>query len=137
MTREIISLGSVARVLPRHSSNKKTDRRTPSDSSRERVPPRRRPPGKTVDEQALELREGGASYSAIARRLELHRAGDAHGAFLRALRLRNDTEREVLIANERERLDTLEKRIRDRDAALPEKLERRLGALESLRTALQ
>jgi hypothetical protein len=69
--------------------------------------------------------------------LELHRAGDAHGAFLRALRIRNDAEREVLIANERVRLDTLEKRIRDRDAALPEKLERRLGALESLRTALQ
>jgi hypothetical protein len=123
--------------LPRHSSNKKTDRRTPSDSSRERVAPRRRPPGKTVDEQALELREGGASYSAIARRLELHRAGDAHGAFLRAVRIRNDAEREVLIANERVRLDTLEKRIRDRDAAMPEKLERRLGALESLRTALQ
>ena len=124
-------------VLPRHSSNKRTDRRTPSDSSRERVAPRRRPPGKTVDEQALELREGGASYSAIARRLELHRAGDAHGAFLRALRLRNDAERDVLIANERERLDTLEKRIRERDAAVPEKLERRLGALESLRTVLK
>jgi hypothetical protein len=126
----------VGGVLPRHSSNKRTDRRTPSDSSRERVPPRRRAPGKTVDEQALELREGGASYSAIARRLELHRAGDAHGAFLRALKSRNDEERQVLIVSERERLDTLEKRIRERDAELPEKLERRLGALESLRTSL-
>ena len=56
---------------------------------------------------------------------------------MRALRLRNDAERDVLIANERERLDTLEKRIRERDAAVPEKLERRLGALESLRTVLK
>lgn len=123
--------------MPRHSSNKRTDRRGPNDSTRERVQPRRRPPGKTVDEQALELREGGASYSAIARRLELHRAGDAHGAFLRALKSRNDEEREQLIVSEQGRLDTLEKRIRERDAAVPEKLARRLGALESLRTALQ
>jgi len=38
--------------------------------------------------------------------------------------------------SEQERLDTLEKRIRERDAEVPEKLERRLGALESLRTSL-
>jgi len=101
------------------------------------VPPRRRVAGRTVDEQALELREGGASYSAIARRLELHRAGDAHGAFLRALKSRNDEERQVLIVSEQNRLNTLEQRIRERDAALPEKLERRLGALESLRSSLQ
>jgi hypothetical protein len=69
--------------------------------------------------------------------LELHRAGDAHGAFLRALKSRNDEEREQLIVSEQGRLDTLEKRIRERDAAVPEKLARRLGALESLRTALQ
>ena len=92
--------------------------------------------GKAIDEQALELREEGASYSAIARRLELKRAGDAHGAFLRALKTRDTDERQQLIVNEQERLNTLEQRIRDRDAALPEKLERRLGALESLRTAL-
>ena len=123
--------------MPRHSSNKRTDRRGSNESTRERVQPRRRPPGKTVDEQALELREGGASYSAIARRLELHRAADAHGAFLRALKSRNDEERQQLIVSERERLDTLEARIRDRDAEAPEKLARRLGALESLRTSLQ
>ena len=92
--------------------------------------------GKAIDEQALELREEGASYSAIARRLELKRAGAAHGAFLRALKTRATDERQQLIVNEQERLNTLEQRIRDRDAALPEKLERRLGALESLRTAL-
>jgi argininosuccinate lyase len=68
--------------------------------------------------------------------LELHRAGDAHGAFLRALKSRNDEDRQQLIVSEQERLDTLEKRIRERDAELPEKLERRLGALESLRTSL-
>jgi hypothetical protein len=69
--------------------------------------------------------------------LELHRAGDAHGAFLRALKSRNDEEREQLIVSEQGRLDTLEKRIRERDAAVPEKLARRLGALESLRTSLR
>ena len=68
--------------------------------------------------------------------MELKRAGDAHGAFLRALKTRDTDERQQLIVNEQERLNTLEQRIRDRDAALPEKLERRLGALESLRTAL-
>jgi len=69
--------------------------------------------------------------------LELHRAGDAHGAFLRALKSRNDEERQQLIVSEQGRLNTLEQRIRERDAALPEKLERRLGALESLRSSLQ
>ena len=99
--------------------------------------PRRRVPGKTVDEQALELREGGASYSSIARRLELHRAADAHGAFLRAVKLRNEDERSRLIVSEQDRLDTLEKRIRERDADVPDKLARRLVALESLRTSLR
>jgi hypothetical protein len=124
-------------IVPRHGSKKRTDRRSPSDSPRERAQPHRRVSGKAIDEQALELREGGASYSAIARRLELRRAGDAHGAFLRALKTRSLDDRQQLIVSEQERLDKLELRIRERDAALPEKLERRLGALESLRTSLQ
>ena len=127
----------MACLLPRHGSKKRTDRRTPSESPRERAQPHRRVSGKAIDEQALELRETGASYSAIARRLELRRAGDAHGAFLRALKARNTDDREQLIVSERERLDKLELRIRERDADLPEKLERRLGALESLRTSLK
>jgi hypothetical protein len=90
-----------------------------------------------VDEEALALREEGASYSAIARRLELSRAVDAHAAFIRALRLRTGDEREQVISREHVRLDLLEVRIRERDAAQPEKLARRLTALETLRALPQ
>jgi len=92
--------------------------------------------GVSVDEQALALRERNASYSTIARQLTLARATDAHRAFIRALSSRSGDEQQKLVANERVRLEELELRIRDRDAKDPEKLERRLKALENLRTAL-
>jgi hypothetical protein len=41
-----------------------------------------------------------------------------------------------LVERERERLDQLEVRIRARDAAEPEKLKTRLGALEAMRASL-
>jgi hypothetical protein len=90
----------------------------------------------SVDEQALALRERNASYSSIARHLTLPRATDAHRAFIRAISSRNGDEQLQLVAKERVRLDELEVRIRERDAADPEKLERRLKALGNLRTAL-
>lgn len=82
------------------------------------------------------MREAGVPYSTIARRLELHRATDAHGAFIRAVRSRAGDEQQRLVTNERARLDELEVRIRERDASQPEKLERRLLAVENLRAAL-
>lgn len=89
-----------------------------------------------IDREALELRETGASYSAIARNLELGRATDAHRAFIRALHSLSGDERERVIKNEGQRLDKLETRIRDRDATQPEKIERRLLAVGELRAAL-
>jgi hypothetical protein len=98
---------------------------------------RRRVPAPQVDQQALELREAGASFSAIARSLELHRAMDAHRCFVRALGLRSDDERPKLVDNERARLDLLEQRIRQRDASNPVKIERRLLGVTKLREAIR
>lgn len=89
-----------------------------------------------TDELALRRRETGASYSAIARGLELPRAADAYDAFIRALRRREGEERRLLVARESERLDQLEVRIRERDAAEPDKVARRLLGVGHLREAL-
>jgi hypothetical protein len=90
----------------------------------------------SVDEQALSLREADMSYAAIARKLELSRAVDAHKAFIRAVLSRRGDEQPSLVANERVRLDRLELRIRERDAADPDRLQRRLRAVARLRAAL-
>jgi hypothetical protein len=64
------------------------------------------------------------------------RAAHAQAAFLRAVRQREGEERTRLIQRESDRLDQLETRIRTRDAADPEKMERRLLALKTLREKL-
>ncbi|MDA8038192.1 MAG: hypothetical protein M0Z69_06895 [Actinomycetota bacterium] len=120
--------------MPRHWSDKSSARRSPRPE-RTGSPGRKRPTG-FVDEQALSLREGGASYSAIARGLELQRATDAHNAFIRALCKREGDQRHQLVTRESARLDDLELRIRQRDAADPEKVARRLLAVGKLREAL-
>jgi hypothetical protein len=56
---------------------------------------------------------------------------------LRALRQREGEERNRLVERESGRLDELESRIRTRDAAQPEKMERRLEALATMRDAIQ
>src|SRR5580658_1636918 len=85
----------------------------------------RRLPTRHIDEQALNLRGGGATYSVIARRLKLERAADAHEAFIRAVRGRVGDERQELVTAERARLDQLEKRVRTRHESEPETLARR------------
>lgn len=90
----------------------------------------------SIDEQALSLRETNMSYAAIARKLELTRAVDAHKAFIRAILSRQGDEQPGLVANERARLDKLESHIRERDAADPDRLQRRLRAVARLRAAL-
>jgi hypothetical protein len=101
-------------------------------------PPRRAPrlSGAQLDEETFSRREQGHSFSAIARGLELNRTKDAVAAFHRALRAKPDEEREGAVSRERDRLDGLETRIRTRDAADPEKRDRRLAALEVLRNQL-
>jgi hypothetical protein len=84
----------------------------------------------------MELREAGASFSAIARSLELDRATDAHRSYVRALGTRVGDERLRLVRNEEMRLDQLERRIRQRDASDPEKVERRLLGVARLRGAM-
>lgn len=72
----------------------------------------------------------------MARNLGLKRATDARAAFLRALRSCGEDDRRAIVVREHQRLDELEARIRTRDAAQPEKLERRLAALANLREGL-
>ncbi len=98
---------------------------------------RRRLPTQEVDAQVLALRESGSSYSAIARQLELGRAVDAHRSFVRALGAHDGAERQRLVGNEEARLDRLEQRIRDRDAAEPEKVTRRVRGVDKLREAIR
>ena len=73
----------------------------------------------------------------MARSLGFKRAHDAQAGFLRALRQREGDERGRLIQRESARLDELETRIRTRDSGEPEKMERRLLALASLREKLK
>ena len=89
-----------------------------------------------TDAEALRLREKGLSYAAVARSLGLKRATDARSAFVRALRASPGETHAGIVAREHERLDALEVRIRDRDRAEPDKLERRLAALARLREGL-
>lgn len=90
-----------------------------------------------MEARALALREGGNSYSSIARQLELGSAVDAHRSFVRALQAHGGAERQRLVDNEAARLDLLERRIRERDAAQPEKIMRRLGGVDKLRDAIR
>lgn len=120
--------------MPRRDPTRSREPR--SGGGQERSGPRERRPAVNVDEQALSLREANASYSTIARRLGLKRATDAHRAFIRAISSRSGEEQQTLVAHEHARLDRLEVRIRDRDAAAPDKIEHRLLAVGRLRAAL-
>lgn len=117
-------------------------RRTHARTSQRRVSTpqftkRQRPTARNVDAEVLVVREGGASYSAIARTLTLGRAVDAHRSFVHALSAYDGDERKRLIASEVARLDRLERRIRDRDAADADKVRRRLLGVDKLREAMQ
>jgi hypothetical protein len=121
-------------VVPR-GGRESRDRDQDRDQDRERKDSRG-PRRGSSDEDALRLREEGRTYASVARSLNLKRSNDALAAFLRALHQRPDVERAELIGRERARLDQLEVRIRDRDKDDPIRLDRRLGALEKLRSSL-
>ena len=93
-------------------------------------------PRRSSDADALALRGQGLSFAAIASRLGFHRSRDAFDAFQRALHSSEDSAKPGLIREEQARLDTLEMRIRSRDAAKPEKMNHRLDALEQMRERL-
>lgn len=85
----------------------------------------------------LSLRGQGLSFSAIAGRLGLKRSKDAYASFHRALGARPEEERVLLVQQEQVRLEALETRIRERDAADPDRMAHRLKALEVMRAALR
>src|SRR5262245_4561239 len=89
-------------ALPRTGGS---DRPSGSGSSPGRSPERgARPPSqRSIDADALRLRESGRSFAAIAQALGLKRATDARAAFLRALRTQPDDERVLIAARERNR----------------------------------
>ena len=99
-----------------------------------------RTPAARAEGAATRTRCGFAKRAAptppLPARLNLKRSNDALAAFLRAMHQRPDAERAELIGREQARLDLLEARIRDRDKDDPTRLDRRLGALEKLRSSL-
>jgi hypothetical protein len=94
------------------------------------------PADESLDEQVVTLRETGKSYTSVAKALGIKRSGDAHAAFLRALRGRPAKERAAMTKRESERLDRLERRVRSRDVGQPDELQRHLAALEKFRQSL-
>lgn len=116
--------------MPSRGAESRSDR---ADGSRRPDRPGNRT---STDTEALRLREKGLSYAAVARSLGLKRSTDARSAFVRALRASQGEDQAGILAREHQRLDTLEVRIRDRDSAEPDKLERRLAALARLREGL-
>ena len=62
--------------------------------------------------------------------------GSGLRAFLRGLRASPGDQRRLIAQREHQRLDELEARIRARDAAIPDKLERRLAVLAALSRGL-
>jgi hypothetical protein len=124
--------------MPRRTNANMSKKRSASSTSERRESSgRKRQATRDVDALVLSLREGGNSYSAIARRLELGRATDAHQSFLRAIRAHEGAERERLVKGEEARLDRLEQRIRHRDADAPDKIERRLTGVDKFREAIR
>lgn len=122
-------------VVPRGREPRSRDGDRDRDTDRDRKESRG-PRRGSSDEDALRLREEGRSYASVARSLNLKRSNDALAAFLRALHQRPEAEKVDLITRERARLDQLETRIRDRDKDDPTRLDRRLIALEKLRSSL-
>ncbi len=111
----------------------------PGDSRR-RIPasrPSRDRSAGSLEDQALSLREEGRSYAAVAQALGMERSLDAQAAFLRALRRLDPELRGAASSRELERLDQLEARIRARDQNEPDKMARRLGALDKLRVSVR
>jgi DNA-binding transcriptional MerR regulator len=121
--------------MPRHTHAKPSQKR--SEPRDRKGSSSRRLPTQDLDAQVLSLREAGTSYSAIARRLELSRATDAHRSFIRALGAHDSAHRRQLVDNEVARLNQLEQRIRDRDAPDAAKIERRLRGVTNLREAVR
>jgi hypothetical protein len=90
----------------------------------------------TDDKQALELRQQGRSFGAIARLLSYERSRDAWLAFNRALRRHAPQEQADLRRAEVARLQLLTDAVRARGDLAPEEQTRRLKSIERMRVKL-
>jgi hypothetical protein len=88
------------------------------------------------DEQALELRVKGKSFSAIATALGYERPLDAREAFIRALRRKPEAVRDDLRRQEMDRLDAMAEVFRSSQNLDSEEIAQRLRAVDRLREML-
>ena len=89
-----------------------------------------------LDDRALALRRQSKGFGKIAQVLGLSRASDANEAFNRALRRRSPEEQAVIRVEENGRLDRLREAVTADDHRTKEEVEKRLRAIERLRTRL-
>lgn len=89
-----------------------------------------------IDEQALTLRSQSKGFGKIAEALGLGRPGDANEAFNRALRRRPPEERATIRAQENRRLDRLAGAVKADASRSKEDVDKRMRAVERLRTRL-
>ncbi|HEV2361603.1 MAG TPA: hypothetical protein VGS21_07865 [Acidimicrobiales bacterium] len=85
----------------------------------------------------MNMRERGNSFAGIAGSLGLRRSSDALAAYRRALHHLPEEDRAEAVKRELGRIEEIERRIRARDAGNPEKMTRRLAALDGLRQGLE
>ena len=89
-----------------------------------------------VDDQALTLRGQSKGFRKIAETLGLGRPSEANAAFNRALRRRSPEEQATIRSEENRRLDRLAEAIKADDSRSKEDVDKRMRAIERLRTRL-
>ena len=89
-----------------------------------------------LDEQALALRRQSKGFGKIAQALGLSRPSDANEAFNRALRRRPPEEQAAIRVEENDRLDRLREAVAADNQRTKEEVDKRLRAIERLRTRL-
>jgi hypothetical protein len=88
------------------------------------------------DDQVLDLRAEGQSFTAIARTVGYERADETREAFNRALRRRPEAERATLRGEEMARLDAMADVFRRSPKLDDEEIAQRLRAVDRLRARL-
>jgi hypothetical protein len=88
------------------------------------------------DKHALELRTGGTSFGAIARKLEYRDAPNAYEAFLRAFHRRPLLERARIRQDELDRLAELRQHLDARAALAPNQRRAQQQVIQRMRDAI-
>jgi hypothetical protein len=101
------------------------------------IPPETGETAEEVDTRALAMRREGKSFAFIATALHFRRAGEAHAAFLRAIRSHPEVDQKRLCDEELGRLGKLEQRVRADAELAPFDRDRRLDVIQQLRERLQ